>query len=60
MKQILFITLLFLASLSLWPGTLMEVETRTLSGEDFLFPHDALKEGLAIFALAMSTTQKNG
>ncbi len=56
----LFIAAGLLSMASLSGGTFLSIEARTVGGSDFLFPGDALREGPALFALAMSTTRENG
>lgn len=44
----------------LFSASFEEEKTKTADGKDFLFPHDGLKGGPAIFALTMGRDRDNG
>ena len=61
-ERLLLICMLLLlgAHVQLSSGTFATIETRSLDGVAFSFPHDALKEEITLFALAMGTSRESG
>jgi len=44
----------------LWAGTFSTRETKTIGGDSFTFPQDALRSGISLFAIALGTTRESG
>ncbi len=61
LKPYLPVLLVLLAVLSPIQGaSFPSTEAKTIGGNDFQFPTDALKNGVALFAIAMGTSRENG
>lgn len=52
--------IILLLSYMAYAATFPQVKTQNAEGDEFIFPQDAIQEGPALFALAMSTNRKNG
>ena len=57
---ILVLGLFILTLLPIFGGTFMTVEAENIGGDDIRFPQDALKDGPALFAIAMGTSRESG
>ncbi len=57
---ILVLGLFILTLVPIFGGTFMTVEAENIGGDDIKFPQDALKEGPALFAIAMGTSRESG
>jgi hypothetical protein len=60
MKKILLLLMLLCTSNLVWAGTFPSVETKTIGNDSFVFPDQALKDGPALFAIALSESRNNG
>lgn len=59
LKSISFFLLISLSA-AVWAGQFPNIEAKTVGNDSFQFPMQALEEGPAFFAIAMSTDRKNG
>jgi len=59
-KPMILLMVLVTCTSLIFSASFEEEKTKTASGEDFLFPDDALRTGAAIFVLTMGKDRKNG
>lgn len=59
MKNVMLLILVCTSGL-VWAGSFPTIETRTIANDQFLFPDQALQDGPALFAIALSESRSNG